>query len=82
MKYFTLLGGIAGFALTFPTSLAAGADAGTAVRDAMFGCLIGGGLLRSFRYVMLQHIRQVITEKARTRDTAGAAEGTTGAVAA
>jgi hypothetical protein len=65
MKYFTLLGGILGFALTFPTSLFAGADAGIALRDSMFGCFVGAALFRGFRAVMVHHVRQVLAEKAR-----------------
>lgn len=67
MKYFILLGGFAGFALTLASSLLAGTDSSIALRDAMFGCLIGAALLRGFRTVMMHQARLVLAEKARVR---------------
>jgi hypothetical protein len=74
MKYFTLLGGILGFTLTFVTSLSGGADAGLALRDAMFGCLVGAALFRGFRRVMVHHARQVLEAKARATETTATAQ--------
>ncbi|MCE9612530.1 MAG: hypothetical protein K8R23_20205 [Chthoniobacter sp.] len=74
MKFFLLIGGFCGFALTFAASLHAENEVSFALRDGAMGCLGGALILRGFHFVVLQTIRDHISQLAvRARVQAEAA---------
>jgi hypothetical protein len=67
MKYFTLLGGFAGFILTLLSSYLAGNEMASALCDASVGCLLGGFMMRGLYRTMTRCFRTTMEEKIRQR---------------
>lgn len=65
MKYFMLVGGFTGFAVTFGAGLLAGNEIDGTLVNAGIGCLVGAALMRGFRYLYIQSLRAVVLERAR-----------------
>jgi hypothetical protein len=74
MKYFMLVGGFAGFALTFTAGVLVGNDIDGVLVDAGIGCLVGAGLMRGFRHLYIHSLRSVVLERARQNAKAMADE--------
>jgi len=64
MKYYLLIGGFWGFLMAFASGLAAGNDLAYVLRNAAVGCLGGALLLRGFRHLLTQQLRQVTNRQA------------------
>ncbi|GEM_PF-2015892 len=67
MKFFMLLGGFFGFAITLAASTMAGCDLWWAVFQSSLGCMVGAYLFRMFRKVVAASVREVAVQKARSR---------------
>lgn len=67
MKFFMLLGGFFGFAITLAASYMAGCDLWWAVFQSSIGCLVGAYLFRMFRKVVASSVREVAIQKAKLR---------------
>jgi hypothetical protein len=65
MKYFMLVGGFTGFALTFGAGLLVGNNIDGVLIDSGIGCLVGAGLMRGFRHLYIHSLRSVVVERAR-----------------
>jgi len=75
MKFFLLIGGFCGFALTFAASLHADNELSYALRDGAIGCFGGALIFRGLHFVVLLSIRDHIALLAvRARVQAEAAE--------
>lgn len=84
MKFFFLLGGFAGFVVTFTTAVfLAAADADLALRDAALGALAGAFLFRWFRTRLVSSFTLLLAERTAAAATAlAAAEAESAATAA
>ena len=68
MKFFLLIGGVSGFAVTFAAGLHAGNAPAYALRDAALGCLGGALIFRVLHYVVMATIRSHLIAIAATAD--------------
>ena len=70
MKFFLLIGGVSGFAITLAAGLHAGNAPAYALRDAAIGCLGGALIFHGLHFVVMTTIRSHLTHVAlvaRTR---------------
>ena len=72
MKHSFTLGGLIGFALTFPSALLAGSDADAALRDALLCSLAVAMLFRWLRAALVSHFTALVDERARAADAEAA----------
>ena len=64
MRFFITIGGCAGFALTFASSLHAGNAPAFALRDGGIGCLAGAVLLRLAHWAFFTSLHSHLRERA------------------
>ena len=69
MKFFLLIGGVSGFALTFAASLHADNAPAFALRDAAIGCLGGALIFRVLHFVVMATIRSHVADLVATAET-------------
>lgn len=73
MRFFITIGGCAGFALTFASSLHAGNAPAFALRDGGIGCLAGAVLLRLAHWAFFTSLHSHLRERAAAIEAAAAA---------
>ena len=72
MRFFITIGGCAGFALAFASSLHAGNSPAFALRDGGIGCLVGAVLLRAAHWAYFTSLHAHVAERAAALKEAAA----------
>ena len=72
MRFFITIGGCAGFALAFASSLHAGNAPAFALRDGGIGCLAGAFLLRAAHWAFFISLHGHLRERAAAMEAAAA----------
>ena len=76
MKFFLLIGGFAGFVLSYSASWNADNSAAQVLRDGVIGCLAGATLFRGLHAMLMITLRGHVEQVARQRAAAAVNTGT------